>query len=440
MDVRDSYVSRFAELEASLPAVPALAALRRGAIDTFRRDGFPSAQLEDWRYTNVAPMVREPYQPVLRYERNGLAPEAILGRALAGFPAWRLVFIDGHFQAEHSALPTLPDGIEVGSLRAAVAEDATASRGLGAYASAASNGFVALNTAFLQDGALVRLRRGAVVDRPIHFVFVTSAHAERSAVCPRVLIWAEDNTQATVIESHVSVGPAAYLCSAVTEIVAGANAQIEHVGIVRAGADALHVASLAVQQAQASQVTLHAFVLEGGTVRNDVAVKLDGEGAGSTLNGLLLGRGNSHLDSHTTIDHAQPACQSEELYKGILDDSASGVFKGLIRVQPHAQKTVARQTNKNLLLSRAAQISTKPQLEIYADDVKCNHGSTIGQLDDDAVFYLRARGLDLAAARQLLTFAFAAEMITRVRCTPLREKLEEHLRDTQPGAGSGGVG
>ena len=434
MDVRDSYLSSFGELERGSTATPSwLRKLRQRGLDSFRAVGFPTPRLEDWKYTNVAALVQTPFAPVLRYERNGLGPDRVARIGLGALAAIRIVVVDGHFVADLSDLGAARSGVEVGSLAAAIASgDAEVAGHLGKHAALERNGFLALNTAFLHDGVFVRIRRGTVVDVPIHIVFVTSAHAERTAVYPRALIVAADNSAASVIESHVSDGPAPYLCDAVTEIVAADNANVEHTAVVSANDAALHIGAVVVQQERASQVALHSFALHGGTIRNEVMVRLDGEGAECALNGLFIGDGRAHIDSHTTIEHVKPSCTSQELYKGILAGSAMGVFNGLIRVHADAQKTVARQASKNLLLSADAQINTKPQLEIRADDVKCNHGSTIGQLDDDAVFYLRARGLDLAAAYNLLTNAFAGEMVGRVKCEPLRARLEEELRARMP--------
>jgi Fe-S cluster assembly protein SufD len=236
---------------------------------------------------------------------------------------------------------------------------------------------------------------------------------------------AEEGCQATIIESYVSLGNGTCLTNAVTELVAGPGAVIEHGTLALENEASFHVATLSVYQDRASNVVLHSFSLSGGLVRNNVTVVLDGEGSECVLNGLFVGKGRAHVDNHTIIDHVKPRCTSQELYKGILGGKSTGVFNGGIRVRASAQKTSARQTNKNLLLSPDAQINTKPQLEISADDVKCNHASTIGQLDADALFYLRARGIDRNAARTMLTYAFASEMISRLRHEPLRRRFEE---------------
>lgn len=437
MDARDSFLSNLAELEPRRAPVPSwLKDLRQRGLEVFRSVGFPTTQLEDWKYTNVGPWLKAPFQRVAGYRRNGLGPAQAAQLGFGDFPAQRLVFMDGNFAAELSDLTALVAGVELYPLLSAEAGTLTTLAGqLGAHARPETNGFLALNTASLGDGAVLRITRGTVVETPIHVIYVTTSQAERVAVYPRTLILAEENTQASVIESHVCDGNAAYLSNAVTEIAAAPGADLEHASILLSNAASLHVGALAVHQQRASHVTLHSFAFNGGLVRSDVAVRLDGEGAECSLNGLFAAAERSHIDCHTAIEHVQPACTSHELYKGVLGGAATGVFDGLIRVHPQAQKSVARQASKNLLLSKDAQINTKPQLEIHADDVKCNHGSTIGQLDEESLFYLRARGLDQEAAVDLLTYAFAAEMVERVKCEPLRACLEKEVRARMPRRG-----
>ncbi len=437
MDARDSFLSNLADLESrSTPAPAWLSDLRQRGLEVFRSVGFPSTQHEDWKYTNVGPWLKTPFRRAGGYRRNGLGPAQAAQLGLGDFAAQRLVFVDGNFVAELSDLTGIGSGVELYPLLAAEAGAvSTLAAQLGAHARPETNGFLALNTACLGDGAVLRVARGAAVDTPVHVIYVTSSHAERVAVYPRTLVLAEENSQASVIESHVCDGAPVYLSNAVTEIVAAPGANIEHASIVLSNANSLHVGALAVHQQRASQVTLHSFAFNGGLVRSDVAVRLDGEGAECSLNGLFAAAERSHIDSHTTIEHVQPACTSHELYKGVLGGAATGVFNGLIRVHPQAQKSVARQASKNLLLSGDAQVNTKPQLEIHADDVRCNHGSTIGQLDEESLFYLRARGLDQEAAVDLLTYAFAAEMVERVKCAPLRASLEKEVRARMPRRG-----
>jgi Fe-S cluster assembly protein SufD len=309
---------------------------------------------------------------------------------------------------------------------------------LAQYASYRGHAFTALNTAFLEDGAFVSIARGKVVEEPIHLLFLSTTHGEGAVCHPRSLILAGEGSQATVIESYVGTGDDVYFTNAVTEIVAGPAAVVDHYKLQRESEEAFHVATLQVQQARNSTLSSHAVTLGGALVRNEVNAVLDDEGCTCTLNGLYLAAGRQHVDNHTVIDHARPRCTSHELYKGILDGQAHGVFNGKIYVRQDAQKTDAKQTNQTLLLSEDATINTKPQLEIYADDVKCTHGATVGQLDDEALFYLRTRGIDKEAARHLLTYAFANDVISRVKVAPVRAHLEEFFLAAQHLSGEPG--
>jgi Fe-S cluster assembly protein SufD len=428
MDAADTYLSLFAELEHE-PARrgPAwIHAIRKQAIARFAELGFPSTRLEDWRHTNVAPITKVHFLPARAYHRNGLTSECLEQATLGGLAGSRLVLVDGQFSSGLSSLGVLPRGVQVSSLAAAIETDGCFIEArLGRYARDDASGFMALNTAFLKDGAFLHLPPATVVEQPIHVVYVSTAQGDPTVSHPRTLIVAEEGCQATIIESYVSLGNGTCLTNAVTELVAGPGAVIEHGTLALENEASFHVATLSVYQDRASNVVLHSFSLSGGLVRNNVTVVLDGEGSECVLNGLFVGKGRAHVDNHTIIDHVKPRCTSQELYKGILGGKSTGVFNGGIRVRASAQKTSARQTNKNLLLSPDAQINTKPQLEISADDVKCNHASTIGQLDADALFYLRARGIDRNAARTMLTYAFASEMISRLRHEPLRRRFEE---------------
>jgi len=423
----DTYLSTFAELEqAAASRGPTwVHGIRTQAIARFAELGFPSTRLEDWRYTNVTPITKVRFLPARADHRNGLSADWLDQATLGGLAGSRLVLVDGQFRPELSSLEVLPCGVHVSSLAAAIETDGDFIEArLARFARDDESGFLALNTAFLEDGAFLRIPPGTVVERPIHVVYVSTAPGDPTVSHPRTLIVAEDGCQATILESYVSLGTGTHLTNAVTELVAGPSAVVEHIKLALQAESVFHVATLSVYQERASNVVLHSFSLSNGLVRNDVTVVLDGEGSECTLNGLFVGNGHAHVDNHTTIDHVKPRCSSQELYKGILGGKSSGVFNGRIRVRPNAQKTSARQTNKNLLLSPGAQINTKPQLEISADDVKCYHGSTIGQLDAVALFYLRARGIDKDAARALLTQAFASEMMDRLRCEPLRRRFE----------------
>jgi Fe-S cluster assembly protein SufD len=275
----------------------------------------------------------------------------------------------------------------------------------------------------MQDGAYVYVPRGCVVDVPIHLVFLSLSHGDVIVSHPRNLLVFEENTQATVIESYIGLGQDVYFTNAVTECVLGQNATVEHCRLESESTSAFHIGTLQVQQARSSNVVSHAIASGGALARHDINVVLDGEGGENTLNGLFMATAQQHIDNHTRIDHVRPHCTSRELYKGILDGKGRGVFNGKVVVHKDAQQTDAMQTNKNLLLSQDASIDTKPQLEIFNNDVKCSHGSTIGRLDENSLFYLRTRGIEEAEARRLLTYAFASELVARITLEPLRTML-----------------
>ncbi|HEX9870826.1 MAG TPA: Fe-S cluster assembly protein SufD, partial [Candidatus Tectomicrobia bacterium] len=399
--------------------------LRKAAIARFAELGFPTTHDEEWKYTNVAPIARILFQPAPR-TASASASEALAAATIPTLVCTQLVFINGHYVPELSAQPALPQGVEVGSLALAFSSRPSwLEAHLARYASVEEQAFVALNTAFMQDGAYVYVPRGRVVEVPIHLVFISLPQAEATVSHPRNLLVLEDNTRARVIESYIGLGHDVYLTNAVTEFVLGQNASAEYCKLEQESSSAFHIATLQVQQARSSNFVSHAITLGGALARHDINVALHGEGGENTLNGLFMATDQQHLDNHTRIDHVMPHCTSREFYKGILAGKGRGVFHGKIVVHKDAQQTDAMQTNKNLLLSQDASIDTKPQLEIFNNDVKCSHGSTIGRLDENSLFYLRTRGLGEEDARSLLTYAFASELVNRISLEPLRTKLND---------------
>jgi Fe-S cluster assembly protein SufD len=403
-----------------------LAALRRRAVDRFATLGFPSPHEEEWRFTNLTPIARQVFR---RAETGGPLPhESEI--ALHRIPgAIELVFVDGRFVPQLARLEGLPTRVVASGLAEALARHPERlEQHLARYAAFDRHPFVALNTAFLEDGAYVELPRGTVLETPIHLLFLSTGAAagEIATVSfPRNLIVAGEASQAKVIETYAGAG--AYFCCPVTELVAGPSAVVDHYKLQRESAEAFHLATFQLQAERASAPSSHSIALGGALVRNDVNAVLAGEGIDCILNGLYLLGGRQFLDNHMRVEHAAPHCGSHELYKGILDGHARAIFNGLIHVNPGAQKTDAKQSNRNLLLSRDAVASSNPQLEIFADDVKCTHGSTVGQLDDDAIFYLRSRGIGAEAARSLLTYAFASDVVARIKVEAVRHDLEEFL-------------
>jgi Fe-S cluster assembly protein SufD len=287
------------------------------------------------------------------------------------------------------------------------------------------NAFTALNQAFFLDGGFIHVPAGKVVEEPVQLIYVATAKQNGATIQPRNVIVAEANSQVTVIESYVTAGGAGYFTNAVTELVAGDNAIVELLKFQDEAGDAFHMAAIHGQFGRASNVSVHSFALGAKISRNSIRTNLAGEGLECVLNGLYLTRGEQLADHHMIVEHAQPHCASHEYFNGILDDKSRGVFHGRILVQQLAQKTDAKQTNKNLLLSDDATANTKPQLEIYADDVKCTHGATIGQLNPESIFYLRSRGIGPETARRMLIHAFAGEIIERIRHEAAREELNQ---------------
>ncbi len=401
--------------------------LRQAGIESFAELGFPTVKQEAWKYTNVQPLVTQPFG-LANGEAQKVGAVEILSRAFVEDDALRLVFINGVYAPGLSSTQGLPAGVRAANLSALASSDgADWASQIGRSADHRRNGFVALNTAFIDDGAVVIVPPGCRLPRPIYLVYASTAKDRPIVAHPRTLITLGAGSEASIVESYAGVNGGAYFCNAVTELIGGADAVAHHYRLQNEGAAAFHVGTLAATLGRGANLTAHAVTLNGALVRNDVHIALDGEGAECTLNGLYLGAGRQHVDNFTEIEHLRPRATSLELYKGILDGAAHGVFNGKIVVHKDAQKTDARQTNKNLLLSGEAVVNTKPQLEIYADDVKCSHGSSIGQLDPDALFYLRARGLGPEEARSLLSFAFAGDIVGRIKIDALRRRLDEYL-------------
>ena len=411
--------------DAKSATTPWLTGLRQEAFRRFENLGFPTTRQEEWRFTNVKCIAETEFAlaeipPPL--SRETISPFVLDEDYL------RLVFVNGHYVGDLSETAAAPQGTVVSSLSAALADQpALIKDHLGQLSSGDNACFAALNSAFIRDGAFVHVPRGVVVERPIHLLFISTGSSSPTASHPRNLIIAQRDSQATIIESYVGLNDGVYLTNAVTEVSVAENAVVDHCKLQQESAHGYHVATTQVRQQRASRFSSHYFSLGGQLVRNEVNVTLDDEGCECTLNGLYIAAGDQHMDSRTRIDHTKPHCTSHELYKGILDERAKGVFSGKIYVHPDAQKTDAKQSNRVLLLSDDAVIDTKPQLEIYADDVKCTHGATVGQIDETAMYYLRSRGIPENLARSLLVYAFANEIASELPLEAVREYVERFL-------------
>ena len=427
IESKEHYLSTFRQIHSGTQAPQWLDQLRESAIESFNALGFPTTRNEEWKYTSVDPIVAIPFA-----RGNGQAKtvsaEDLFSISFTDFACNRLVFVNGDYIPQFSSLRELPQGMRVQSLADALKRDDQVLQPYLAHnAKYQREAFVALNTAFMEDGAVVVIPEGCRLEEPIYLVFVSVPVQEPVASYPRNLIILKRGSEAKIVESYVGLGVGAYFVDAVTELIGEENAVVEHYRLQRETASGFHIGALDACLGRSASCAAHGITLGGSLVRNDVHVVLDGEGSECALNGLYLMDGKQHVDNHTKIEHVQPRATSLELYKGILSGSARGVFNGQIIVHKDAQKTDARQTNKNLLLSEGAVVNTKPQLEIHADDVKCSHGSTIGQLDPAALFYLRSRGIGADDAQSLLSYGFASDVVSRIRIPRMRARLDDFL-------------
>ena len=422
-----SLVEKFPQFEAAAAAQPKwLLPVRKAGLASFATAGFPTLKDEDWRFTNIAPIAKLNFSFAPQAAVSGAESKVLEDSVFTHLPGHRLVFVNGHFCAKLSSVKPVAGGVRIESLAAALAEDAALiEKHLGKYAHTAKNAFAALNQAYFSDGAFVFVPDGVSVAEPVQLIYISSAKNAGETILPRNLVIAGANSKLTVVESYVSTANVAYFTNAVTEILAGDNSAVEHIKLQDEAVGAYHIATIAGEFGRTSNVSIHSFALGAKLSRNNIRTKLAGEGLECILNGLYLTRNEQLADHHMIVEHAQPHCASHEYFNGILDDKSKGVFHGRILVREIAQKTDAKQTNKNLLLSDDATADTKPQLEIYADDVKCTHGATIGQLNDESIFYLRSRGLDTESARRMLVHAFAGEIIERIKCEPAREVIDK---------------
>ncbi len=422
------YVDQFAKVAGSLPGddLPWLKQKRKSAIERFSELGFPTPRNEAWKYTRVAPIEKRAFVPPAK--AAAVSASQVERFYLSDTDCHHLVFVDGRYSAALSSPGELPEGVIIEDLSGAITRTPEVLEEILSDGDAENrSAFAELNSAFMHDGAVVKLPKDGVVTYPIHLIFVSTGRQDEFVTNPRILIHADRGSRAAIVESYVSLDDAVYFSNVRTDIVVGASACIEHYKLQRESRKAFHISDLRVHQSSGSGFHSHSFSFGGSLVRNDIRVGLDAEDAVCTLNGLFMADGRQHVDYHTYIDHHKPRCVSQELYKGILSGRARGVFNGAVYVHPGAIKTDAHQTNNNLLLSRDAEIDTKPQLEIYADDVKCSHGATVGQLDEDMLFYLRSRGIDEPAARGLLVYGFARDVIDRIEVNAIRNRLAESL-------------
>ncbi|MGB9430332.1 MAG: Fe-S cluster assembly protein SufD [Gammaproteobacteria bacterium] len=428
------YAEGFAALETARAgkAPDWLAALRRKAFARFADHGFPAERSEDWKYTSTRLLEKRTFNPAMP-QPAAIAAGALEPVLLRKAVAHTLVFVNGQHAPEFGSTASEITGLRIAPLGLVLERDATRLKAdLVPESQWSDDPFTALNTAFLSDGAVIEIADGAQLEQPLQLVFVSAPQPHALACHPRVLIKLGAHAEATLIETYLGLEGAANFANSYTQVSLGEHVRLEHLRLQRESQEDFHVSRVYVTQQRDSRFLSHTLNFGGLWVRNDLRTRLEAPGAATVLNGLYLANGRRHVDNHTRIDHAAPNTMSDELYRGIISNRGRAVFNGKVVVAPHAVKTDATQTNNNLLLSRQGEIDTKPELEIYADDVKCSHGATIGQLDEHALFYLRSRGLDPEIARGLLIGAFAATVLDRIATPSLHTFARRQLAAVLP--------
>ncbi len=430
-DIKKHYLSHFADFENSLNGgkTKPVHELRKSAITNFSDLQFPTTKDEEWKYTNISPLFKHDFMPAdkLTKDNNIKGDHFLFDKMKRGL----IVFVNGMYSKTLSKIKDLPEGVIVKSLADAIKEDnSIVKKHLGRYADFKNHIFTSLSTAFVQDGAFIYVPDEKIIVDPIHILFLSIANNNKILVQPRNLFVAGKSSQSTIVEHFASLNNEdIYFTNSVTEIVTEENAFLDHIKLQEESQKAFHIGRMDVHQERNSNFVSHLISFGAEISRNDFNSRFNGEGGESMLNGLYLVEGNQLFDAHTLIDHAKPHCNSHEHYKGILMDNSRGVFNGKVIVRKDAQKTNAFQENNNIILSDSALVNTKPQLEIFADDVKCSHGATIGQLDNDAMFYLKSRGIGVDAARAILIHAFASDVVRYIKVNAVREYIESILRN-----------
>jgi Fe-S cluster assembly protein SufD len=422
------YADAFREFAASREGEPSWAArLREGAFERFEELGFPTTDEEDWKYTNVAPVARKAFRPAL--ERVEVESAAVEPFVSAEARRSSLVFVNGAYSPEHSSLEAIPEQVTVEELGAALAGEhgEVLWNHLGRLSGEGSDAFSVLNTAFLGGGALLRVPKGVSVESPVQLLFLTAPGATESATFPRVLVVAERDSRLDLIETYAATADAEYFTDAVVEVFVGEGARVTHYKVQDEAGGAYHIASTRAEVSKDGAYDLTTVTLGARLSRHDIEVALVSPGAECHVDGLYLVGDGQHADTHSLIDHREPNCASRQTYKGILDGRSRAVFNGRVYVHEGASGTDAQQSNKNLLLSPDARVDTKPQLEIFNDDVKCAHGATVGQLEEEELFYLLSRGLHPDLARNLLTYGFAEEIVEKIKFESIRAQLDEAI-------------
>lgn len=427
-DIKNWYIENFGKFESGLNggASAPIHKIRKDAISYFSRLEFPTTRNEEWKYTSISPLLKQTFTPS---EDHSVISKKQLNKFLFNeLEHSLLVFVNGFYAEELSELKDLPEGVIAGSISDAIENHPEiVEKHFSKYADYQEQIFTALSTAYTKDGAFIYIPDGKIIGEPFHIMYVSTSENQKLLSQPRNLFVAGKNSQATIIEHYVSVDESIYFTNTVTEIFAGENAVLDHIKLQDESRNAFHIARMEVDQERNSNFSSNLISFGAVLSRNDFNTRFNDTGSECILNGLFMIDGNQLFDVHTMIDHAKPHCNSHEHYKGILDGKSRGVFNGKVMVRPDAQKTNAFQENNNIILSDSALINTKPQLEIFADDVKCSHGATIGQIEEEALFYLKSRGIGDKTARGMLIHAFATDVVNSIKVETIRNYLEEIL-------------
>ncbi len=428
---KDWYIENFKKLnnKPNAEKQPDFMKIRNEAIEAFDRLDFPTVKNEEWLYTNISPILNHGFVPAENLTDTEMVKEHASKFAIAGLGEIRLVMFNGKFIEDDSNIKSLPKGTIITSLDFALKIHADIIKShLGKYIKY-ENGFIALNTAFADEGVFISIPDNVVLEHPIHILNVNGSEKEKVLSQPRNIIIAGKNSSATIIETYNNSDEKPGFTNAITEVFAGEGSNIQFFKLQDENNSSFHISRIQAEQKKNSVFTIYTVTTGGSLVRNDINTLLNDEGCETHLFGLYLSDGKQHIDNHTLIDHAKPHCMSNELYKGVLNGKSHAVFNGKVFVRPDAQKTNAYQSNKNILLTREASVDTKPQLEIYADDVRCTHGATVGQLDDESVFYLQSRGIPKAEAVRILIHAFANDIFENISNEALHKHIQTLISD-----------
>lgn len=427
------YVDNFKSFEEKLNGEKKLFTheLRKEALQKFENINYPTLKDEEWKYTNISPIIKNNFTPALNFVQDDISKQGIEKCFFTGFDHHRLVFVNGLYSEKLSDIKSLPKGAVIGSLRNAAETHPEIIKKYFSQITSINNAFNALSGAFSLDGAFIYVPEGKVIEMPVQILYLNGNKNYPALSSPRNLIVAGENSRVNIIMNYYGVPDSIYFTNVTTEVNVDDSAVVNIYKVQNENENSFHIEKVDINQGRSTLFNHYSMTFGGAIVRNDINSKLSGGNAECHYYGLYLGRNKQHIDNHTFVDHAMPNCMSNELYKGILDDNSRGVFNGKIMVRQDAQKTNAYQSNKNILLSEKAVIDTKPQLEIFADDVKCSHGATVGHLDDTAYYYIRSRGVPSDLAKSMLIRAFANDVIESINITELKEQLNhmvfEHL-------------